>query len=53
MTYTEEMWRKYTKTVLTMWSQGYMVYEIARVLESSEDLVKEVIERYQPSSTQT
>lgn len=48
MTYSERMWEEYVQVVSKMWSQGYMVHEIARVLESSEELVSKVVEKYCP-----
>ena len=51
MSYTESMWLEYRELVLKMYGQGYMVYEIARALESSEELVKAVIEKYSVQNT--
>lgn len=47
-TYTEEMWSRYLELVKKMWSQGYEIPEIARVVESSEEVVKAVVEKYCP-----
>lgn len=46
MNYTEKMWQNYLDTVLSMYREGYMYFEIARILESEEELVKAVIEKY-------
>lgn len=53
MTYTEKMWEEYVKVVSKMWSQGYMVHEIARVLESSEEIVKAVVEQHCPGTSRS
>lgn len=46
MNYTEKMWQNYLDTVLSMYRSGYKYFEIARILESEEELVKAVIEKY-------
>lgn len=51
MSYTEAMWEKFRDTVLKMYGQGYMPFEIARVLESSEELIVATIERYHGQET--
>lgn len=52
-TYTEKMWEDYVKLVSEMWSQGYDVFEISRVLESSEEIVKAVIEKHCPGTSRS
>ena len=44
MTYTEAMFQRYCHQVETMYRQGYLVEEIARVMESDVDLVRKVVE---------
>lgn len=52
MSYTEKLWDTYLQTVLAMYGQGYMVGEIARALESSEELVQSVVEKHYSTTTQ-
>lgn len=46
MSYTTDMWHKYLSQVLEMYRDGYMVHEIANRLESNEELVNAVIQKY-------
>ena len=40
------MWIRYKVLVLTLYGQGYRVEEIARISESTEELICKVVERY-------
>lgn len=45
-TYTEIMWKNYVAKVMELHEKGYMPFEIARLIESDEILVKAIIEKF-------
>lgn len=48
MTYSEALFERYCQRVEIMYRQGYLVEEIARVMESDVDLVRKVVEQRVP-----
>lgn len=45
-TYSKKMWEDYKNAVCKCYHEGLMVWEISKAMESSEELVKGVIETF-------